>query len=290
MVKTTQVNHEVRCFKGHNGLDLFADCYGDPTNQAVLFAHGGGQTRYAWGQAAKVMGEKGFYGVAFDSRGHGDSEWCPEGDYRLADYGNDIGNIAKLLNNPIAVGASLGGLSAISATHEVSPDIFEAIILVDITPRMKPDGVAKVLGFMSEKAEQGFASLEEASDAIALYLPHRKKPKSLDGLAKNLRLGDDGRYRWHWDPKFVSSDNRPTMDGHADRLYGIASKIQQPMLLIRGQMSELVTEDAVEEFLERIPNAQYVDIKDAGHMIAGDKNDVFTESVVTFVNSLELTH
>ena len=282
----TAVQHKVRCFKGFDGLDLVADCYGDPGNQAIIFAHGGGQTRHAWGMAAKTMGQQGFYAVAFDSRGHGDSDWCPKGNYQLSAYGKDMGNLAKQLNDPIVVGASLGGLSAISATHEVEMGIFDAVVLVDITPRMQTDGVAKVLGFMGEKLEEGFGSLQEAADAIAMYMPHRKKPKSLDGLAKNLRLGDDGRYRWHWDPKFVSSDNRPTMEGHAERLYSIASEIREPMLLIRGQMSELVSEEAVKEFMQRIPNAQTVDIADAGHMIAGDKNDVFTHSVVTFVNSL----
>lgn len=284
------VVHEVRTFLGFDGLDLVADCFGDSGNQAVIFAHGGGQTRYAWGQAAKTLARKGFYSVAFDSRGHGDSNWCPDGNYRLSDYGKDMGNIARSLNNPIVVGASLGGLSAISATHEVGEGIFSAIVLVDVTPRMDIGGVSKVLGFMGDKVEQGFPSLEAAADAIATYLPHRKKPKSLDGLAKNLRLGDDGRYRWHWDPKFVSSENRPTMEGHADRLYGMASQIHQPMLLIRGQMSELVTRESAEEFLQRVPNARYVDIEDAGHMIAGDKNDVFTQSVVTFVNSLGMTN
>lgn len=47
----------------------------------------------------------------------------------------------------------------------------------------------------------GFDNLEQAADAIAGYLPHRKRPKNLDGLKKkNLRFRD-GRWFWHWIPR-----------------------------------------------------------------------------------------
>jgi hypothetical protein len=54
------------------------------------------------------------------------------------------------------------------------------------------------MAFMSERVDVGFATLEEAADFISAYLPHRPRPKDLSGLAKNLRLHPDGRYRWHW--------------------------------------------------------------------------------------------
>ena len=59
------------------------------------------------------------------------------------------------------------------------------------------------------RAPDGFATLEEVADAIADYQPHRPRPRHLDGLAKNVRLGDDGRYHWHWDPRFRTGRTRP---------------------------------------------------------------------------------
>ena len=105
---------------------------------------------------------------------------------------------------PIVVGASLGGLSGLIAGAR-DPDCLSALVLVDITPHVKADGVERILGFMAEKSEVGFDSLQSAADAIAAYLPHRPKPASLAGSGQEpAALHSDGRYRWHWDPAFPS--------------------------------------------------------------------------------------
>ena len=56
-----------------------------------------------------------------------------------------------------------------------------------------------------------------------------------------------------------------------------------PLLLIRGRASDLVSEAKANEFLERHPGSQFVDVTGAGHMVAGDRNDAFTEAVVRFL-------
>ncbi len=104
---------------------------------------------------------------------------------------------------PVVVGASLGGLSSLIASNMPPDTPYSALVLVDVTPRMDMRGVESVQGFMREKAEEGFATVEEAAAAIAAYLPHRPKPRSLDGLRKNLRPGPGGRLYWHWDRDFI---------------------------------------------------------------------------------------
>ena len=108
---------------------------------------------------------------------------------------------------PIAIGASLGGIASLladgTAERAGRGPLFAAIVLVDITPRVDQSGVAKIQGFMRERAAEGFATVAEAADAVAAYLPHRKRPRSHDGLKKNLRLHPDGRWRWHWDPRLL---------------------------------------------------------------------------------------
>jgi pimeloyl-ACP methyl ester carboxylesterase len=56
-----------------------------------------------------------------------------------------------------------------------------------------------------------------------------------------------------------------------------------PMLLVRGQMSDLVTKERADEFLSRFPEIDFVDVGGAGHMVAGDRNDVFAGAVVEFL-------
>ena len=61
----------------------------------------------------------------------------------------------------------------------------------------------RIGAFMAEHMDDGFASLDEVADAIQGYNPHRPRPTNLEGLKKNLRHGDDGRWYWHWDPAFI---------------------------------------------------------------------------------------
>ena len=146
---------------------------------------------------------------------------------------------------------------------------------------MEPTGVVRIMDFMTARPE-GFASLEEAADAIASYLPHRKGPRDLRGLEKNLRRRDDGRYRWHWDPRFMQSDGVRRLPDLSE-LDRAARAVRIPTLLVRGRMSDLLSEDGAQHFLELVPHARFVDVSGAGHMVAGDRNDVFTQAVIDFL-------
>ncbi len=280
---TNDVKQRSVVLTGYNKISIAADIYGEQNQPAIIFAHGGGQTRHAWRHSGKLLAAAGFQSICVDLRGHGNSEWCPEGDYRIEAFAEDFVSICRgLASPPVLVGASLGGIAAMVAAGEFSARLFRAIVLVDVTPHMETSGVEKIIGFMSEHLDAGFGSLEEAADAIAAYLPHRAKPKNLDGLAKNLKLGDDQRYRWHWDPKFVTGVNRPSASRDPERLSKAVSNIDVPIMLVKGQMSELVSEASVQRFLELKPDAKFVDVANAHHMVAGDHNDAFTDAIVKF--------
>jgi non-heme chloroperoxidase len=133
---------------------------------------------------------------------------------------------------------------------------------------------------MGQKPD-GFASLEEVADAIASYQPHRKRKRSLDGLAKNVRLADNGKYRWHWDPKFHSGIR--DVEKRQERMEACARNLSLPTLLVRGGLSDILSEEGAREFLALCPQAEYVNVTDAGHMVAGDRNDIFAGAVIDFL-------
>ena len=280
-------------FIGAASNKLVADVFGD-TGSPVLLLHGGGQTRHAWYKTAEEIARKGHTAYALDQRGHGDSDWIPNGAYAFSDYAADAKVVAVELTRrsgikPIAIGASLGGIASLLAEGESERDtganVFSALVLVDITPRVDQTGVTKVLGFMRANAKEGFASIADAAKAVADYLPQRPRPKSNEGLKKNLRLSPDGRWRWHWDPRFLEgphaagADRRPLEEA----LIEAARRIQIPALLVRGASSELVKEAHAKEFLELVPHADYVDVSGARHMVAGDRNDHFSAAVLSFI-------
>src|SRR5205823_4830216 len=212
----------------------------------VLLLHGGGQTRYAWRTTADRIAQTGMPAYAVDQRGHGDSEWIEDGAYAFDDFAADVDVLARTIADetgrpPVVVGASLGGIAALLAAGQGTR--FAALVLVDITPRVDMDGVAKVRGFMGAHAVEGFGSIDEAAAAVAAYLPHRKPPRTNEGLKKNLRLHPDGRWRWHWDPRFLNGRRPVSAQRHEGELIAAARRLTMPTLLVRGAASELVHEE-----------------------------------------------
>jgi pimeloyl-ACP methyl ester carboxylesterase len=273
-------------FAGYRGVTVAGDAWGEPDAPPVILLPGGGQTRHAWGETARRLAEDGWYALSLDLRGHGDSGWAPDGDYSIEAFVGDLRAVTAMLPQaPAVVGASMGGITALVTQGETEESLFAAIVLVDIAPRMEAEGVDRIVAFMRAHLG-GFDSLEEAADAIARFLPHRPRPSDLTGLAKNLRFGPDQRYRWHWDPKFMGDAERPRRPQRPERLEAAARRLRLPVLLVRGQLSEVISEAGAREFLEMVPQARFVDVSDAGHMVAGDRNDVFAQAVIDFLRTL----
>ncbi|HTO01096.1 MAG TPA: alpha/beta hydrolase [Microthrixaceae bacterium] len=277
---------------GSNGLKLAADVEGSEDAPPVLLFHGGGQTRHAWGTTLKVLGEN-WHAYSIDLRGHGESDWAPDGDYSVDAFARDVEVIARSMPTPpVLVGASLGGISSLVAIAETDgPPLARALVLVDVAPRIEVKGASRIIDFMKGNLE-GFESLDEVADVIAAYNPNRPRPKNLDGLKKNLRQRADGRWVWHWDPRFVSGDlgspDETRMTNSKDnRLQRAARTLTIPTLLVRGRMSDLLSEQGVEELKELVPHAEVADVAGAGHMVAGDRNDAFNDSIVEFLTRLQ---
>lgn len=274
-------------FRGADGLTLIADEWNRAASSAahrptVLFLHGGGQNRYSWKNTGQILADEGVHVVALDSRGHGDSDRCPDANYTVDALCGDTLAVIEQIGRPvILIGASMGGMTGILAAHRAGAEKVTKLVLVDVVPRYEKDGSARIREFMASGLT-GFSSLDEAADAVAAYLPYRKKPRSPEGLKKNLRFRD-GRWFWHWDPAFLT---KPVDDSFVreEKLEQAAVELTIPVLLIRGRLSDVVSEDGVKHFLETVPRAEFVELPHAGHTAAGDDNDAFSDVVVKFVN------
>jgi len=262
-------------------LHIACDTWGDVGSPWVLLLHGGGQTRHAWKGTGRSLAQAGYRVAAFDTRGHGDSDWADDGDYSYHALALDLQRVVQALGavRPAIVGASLGGGTALVALAQGLVEA-SALVLVDVAPHIERAGVGRIREFMSQ-SPQGFDSLQSVADAIASYQPHRARPKRLEGIAKNVRLGADGRYRWHWDPAYRASH----IDLHRrrDLLSDCARRIAVPTLLVRGLLSDLLSEEGARDFLGLCPHSEYVRVDDAAHMVVGDRNDIFARSVAEFL-------
>ncbi len=269
-----------------DGVALAIEHFGEETNRAIVFAHGFGQTRHAWDGAATALARSGWHAITADARGHGDSDRRADGDYHYDQLIDDLVRVARVpARAPVLVGASMGGLIGIAAEALHAP-LFRALVLVDITPRWEPAGVERILAFMRAHPA-GFASYAEAADEIARYLPHRAERKSETSLRQLLVAADDGRLRWHWDPRLLDFVTRGAEQLQHDLLVA-AGRIRVPTLLISGGRSDIVSAATIDEFLAHVPHARHVRVDDATHMVAGDANDAFTRTVLEFVATLNV--
>lgn len=271
-------------YRGYKGLKITANIGGDPTHHPIVFLHGGGQTRHSWSKAASDMIKAGYYVVSIDLRGHGDSEWAEDGDYSLDAHCGDLKAIIQTLPSaPALVGASLGGVISLITAGEGGENIASALVLVDVVPQMKPEGIDKVQKFLGSYKD-GFNSIEEVADAVANYMPHRPRPSNTMGLMKNLRHGENGRLFWHWDPATNMGDPDATIVNEmGPRMEAAALHLRIPTLLVKGQLSELVDSEGVDALKGLIPHAELADVHGARHMITGDNNDIFNTVVEDFL-------
>jgi non-heme chloroperoxidase len=270
-------------FKGSSGLSLAADVGGDPAAPPVILTHGGGQTRHAWAEASRALAASGFHVVSLDLRGHGDSDWAQDGDYRVDTFIADLHAVIETLPSaPALVGASLGGIVSLLVAGESAAPTVGALVLVDVTPNVERSGATQIRNFMRGTAG-GFANIEEAAVAVEAYMPHRPRPKDVSGLMKNLRMRADGKLYWHWDPRFLEGGRSAQPEQTRLRLEEAARDLSIPTLLIRGSLSELVSPRTVAEFRALAPSAEYVDVEGAAHMVAGDRNTAFNAAVIEFL-------
>lgn len=280
-------------FVSGDGLRLSGSRLSMPGPQ-VLLAHGFGQTRHSWAGTQERLGDAGFGSLAWDMRGHGESQSNPANhSYSVSDFIGDQLAGARQLSGasaridaltaalPVLVGASMGGLTGLLAQASHRP--FSALVLVDVTPRWEAAGMQRIQAFMTAHPD-GFESYDHAARVIHDYLPHRRARKSDAQLAKLLRFDHQQRLRWHWDPRLLSefvADSQHLQETIAEE----ARKIDVPVLLISGGRSDLVSDDTVAHFLERVPHATHVRLPEATHMLAGDDNDAFTDAVLAFLRA-----
>eukprot|EP00930_Biecheleria_cincta_P063854 TRINITY_DN49388_c0_g1_i1.p1 TRINITY_DN49388_c0_g1~~TRINITY_DN49388_c0_g1_i1.p1 ORF type:complete len:332 (-),score=32.08 TRINITY_DN49388_c0_g1_i1:9-1004(-) len=306
---------------GYNGLELAVDVWGNfkerGTRVVVFFLHGGGQTRHSWDDSARTLAKTGRVCITLDSKGHGDSYWDPrdpsEG-YSMAEFACDLESLVSALELDVArtffVGASHGGLTMLHCPALLNQ--CAGSVLVDVAIQLQGTGVSRILNFMLDKADEGFATVREAADAVNAYQSHRRReitPQVLAGLQKNLRQRPNGRWYWHWDPNFLQTRgsvdpvvtgeiydkvnaNDPSVVDHPlmirkREMEESARKLKSPVLLVRGRMSDVVSTGDVQHMRSLVPHLRYVDVQDASHMVAGDSNDVFSRALVSFVGDNE---
>lgn len=224
-----------------------------------------------------MVADAGYRGITVDLRGHGDSTWADDGDYLLDAYARDIEHIIDGLERPAAlVGASRGGQAALVAASR-RPSRLALVMLADVAPMLRDAGVDIFRAFF-RASEAGFASLDDAADALAEHL-HQPRMTDASGLRRAMRIGGDGRFYWQWDPRTAAPEMlNPPSEGR--QLQAAAARVDCPVIMVRAELSGVVTDEGVATFHRLTPQLEVIEAKGVGHMFTGDQNDAFAERLL----------
>jgi pimeloyl-ACP methyl ester carboxylesterase len=254
----------------------------------VLCLHGGGQTAYMYEELGGALAPK-YHVLAPDLPDHGDSDPVDDGPgsrHALA------GTLPALYDHfgiapAVVVGASLGGITAITL-GAAFPDLVGGIVLIDIGHRLEEEGVKRIIDFM--RANESFASLDDAAAEISRYLPQRKAVRP-ESLTRNLRRRADGRWIWkHGMARRWRDEGEPEeMPDWRNILEGLAddsASLKCPVLVLRGGKSDVLSDQGAEEIAEIIPDGRQRTVANAGHLAAGDNPESTVGLVKAFLDEI----
>ena len=231
----------------------------------ALFLHGGGLTAHTWDVVCDELRDR-VRPLALDLRGHGDSEWSPDGRYALDAHVADLENVVGELGvrDFVLVGMSLGGLVALAYAGR-HPRTLAALVLVDSGPEMRRS--ERLRDFMAADAEAD--SFEEFVDRAAAFNPLRDREHLRRSLQHALRRTPDGKWTWKYDRRILERGTEDVLP-RVQALWEAAGTVDRPALVIRGGKSEIfLDEDAAK--LARALRGEWLRIEGAGHTVQGDR-------------------
>ncbi len=260
--------------------------WGESKNPTIIMLHGFAQQSHSWDFVALGLCDK-FRIVAFDQRGHGDSDWSQNHNYSLNDYHNDIDNLIKHLglSETLMVGMSMGGRNAFTyaASH---PDLVSALVVVDAAPVAQSSGRDKIRNFVSQ--EDVHPSIEEFVRMVHGYTPNRPIDQIWGSIKYNVKQLSDGSWTWKYD-KFLRSpdrDFRSESKDVSDAMWASLDMLKAPTLLVVGEDSDIVSLDVANQMINRISNSQLVSIPNAGHRVMGDNPVAFQSAINEFLSNI----
>lgn len=269
------------CYVEANGLKFHYLDWGNPTNPPLVLLHGVGQTCHTWDLFAAAMSPH-FHVMAFDQRGHGDTDWAADKDYSRRSMVKDAEGFTTALglDRFFLTGMSMGGANSLSFTAN-NPDRVEALVVVDVGPRVENKGVQNIRNFMKDFRE--FDSLDEAAAVIHKFNPRRP----LEIIRKytvvyNLKQLPSGKWTWKYDTYFSEGHSRIDVKQMQQELSQEVKKISCPTLLVKGAESDVLSLDGARLLQTAIPGSEFALVAGAGHSVMGDNPPGFEAAVREF--------
>ncbi len=267
-------------FADVGGLRLHYLDWGTAGLPALLCLHGITQTAHSWDEVAPALA-RSRHVRALDQRGHGDSAWAPDGDYRIETQSRDVETFLRtVVRTPaVLVALSMGGLNAMTLAAR-APALLRALVVVDIAPQVERKGVEHIRQFVTATDE-----LDDFEDFVSrahAFNPRRSVGNIRDRLRHNLRQLPSGRWTWKYDPVLR---NPARAAGDITNLWDRVGAIRCPILIVRGGESDVLAPETAAR-LGGLVHAEVRTVACAGHSVMGDNPSGFLAAVEPFLAAL----
>lgn len=237
-----------------NGLKLAVAEWGPQDAPPLVLLHGLTSDLHSWDRWGERWSPE-FRVIAYDQRGHGESEHAPPGGfeaYNVRQLVGDLDELVRVLGLPrfSVLGLSLGGRPVLAyATRR--PAIVDAAVVVDIGPEMDRTGGRQVRDGV--KAQVGTASEPTPPPAPVGY-----------------------------DPTLLELMGRKSLS-EIDFLWDCVRTLTCPTLVVRGEHSTILSAAVAQRMQDELPDGQLVTVPGAGHSVPTDRPDEFEQTVLPFL-------
>src|SRR5437762_792032 len=262
-----------------NGLSLHALEWARPGAPGVCLLHGGSAHSHWFDRViGSFVGR--YHVISLDQRGHGASDWPTPPAYATEDFVSDLLGVMDAMGwgRMTVVGHSMGGANAmaLSAWH---PERVERLVIVDSRPSIPAErlGVMHERGARALRAPRRHPTLESAVASFRLLPRETVADEAL--LAHVARAGlveRDGGWRFRFDPAANGSRRPHDMWPHL-------AKIRAPTLLVRAELSPVLTPDMAASMRKAIPDVRFVEVPGAYHHVTLDQPERFVAAVSEFL-------
>jgi esterase len=234
----------------------------------LVFLHGGGLNSHTWDLVCLAL-RREWHCLALDQRGHGESEWSPEMDYATERHAEDVEAFRRTLGleRPVVVGMSLGGANALAWAGVHGRDL-AGLVLVDVGPETRAEGVRKIQAFTAEATP--LESVEQFVDRALAFNPRRNRELLRRSLLHNLRRMPDGRWMWKYDQRHRGKADPEAQARRRELLWRAVDVVECPTLVVRGAQSDVFHDEDAERLAGRLKRGRWVRIEGAGHTVQGD--------------------
>jgi esterase len=251
----------------------------------ILFLHGGGLNAHTWDIVALTLRDR-YRCIALDQRGHGDSEWSPSIDYGVETQVQDVEGFvdALKLDHPVLVGQSMGGLNSMAYAVRRSARM-KGLVVVDVGPEINAGGVQRIREFASTPE---LASPDAFLERAVQFNPLRDPAVLRRSLFYNLRQLPSGKWALKHDQRRASEEAARISTAQREALAAEVPRISCPTLIVRGALSEVLTDAAAERFARSLASARWVRVENAGHNVQGDNPRGLLDAMRPFLREIGL--